>query len=126
MLEFDEIQEETEPEEREVDPANNDESNNSEALTKAKKVRLKRRQKIYNDGRHSILTIDDEEKPKVLTEKERAERELIHSNADSSVVLHGQLLSVDPPVRMMLNGKSRIIVFGCVYYKGMKVYIRFK
>lgn len=123
VLEFDEIQEETEPEEREVDPANNDGSNNSEALTKAKKVRLKRRQKIYNDGRHSILTIDDEEKPKVLTEKERAERELIHSNADSSVVLHGQLLSVDPPVRMMLNGKSRIIVFGCVYYKGMKVYI---
>lgn len=89
----------------------------------AKNIRLRRREKVYNDGKGDILTIDAEDKYKTLTEEERAERELIHSKSDANAVLSGKVISVKAPVRTFLDGKPTLIVFAVVLYKGIKVYI---
>lgn len=89
----------------------------------AKNIRLRRREKVYNDGKGDILTIDADDKYKTLTEEERAERELIHSKSDANAVLSGKVISVKAPVRTFLDGKPTLIVFAVVLYKGIKVYI---
>lgn len=88
-----------------------------------RKVRLRRQEKVYHDGKNDVLTIDADDKYKTLTETERAERELVHSKGDSNAVLAGKVFSVTAPQRVTLGGKSVLIVFAVVLYKGIKVYI---
>lgn len=88
-----------------------------------KKVRLKRRQKIYRNQREDILTIDGNAPDAYVSEEEKAHRELLHAMQDKNITLKGKVVSVSAPIRIQLAEGWKTVVFAYVLYKHKKVAI---
>lgn len=94
------------------------------------KVKLRRQgERLYQDPRNKILTVDAEE-TKELSERERAIRDLYHSMEDKTVILKGTVYSVSAPFRMGVGTDPetgddiyKTFVYAYVMYHGVKVMI---
>lgn len=89
-----------------------------------KKVRLRKRQKIYRNQRSDVLTIDGNAPDAYVSEEEKAHRELLHAIQDKNITLKGTVVSVSAPIRIQIaQDEWRTVVFAYVLYKHKKVAI---